>query len=65
MRQLDLNSKAKAWLTGLLVVLAVNLAVFLARNRLNPYFVFGVVLLTPVAWLLITLLFRHLSPKNR
>jgi len=63
MRLLHLNPNIKLWLISLILVLAVNLVVFLFRERLSNDIAIAVVGLTPVAWLVLTLLFRFIGKK--
>ena len=57
MRPIHIDRNTKCWLVGAISVLVVFLIVFIFRNRFDQAVVLGVAVLTPVAWLLLSLIF--------
>jgi hypothetical protein len=64
MALLLLNQKNKGWLISSGLVLLVFLVVFVLRNQLNETIVLWVVILTPVALLIIALLYGKFTKPS-
>ena len=60
MHPVSLDLKTKGWLISSIFVLLINLVVFVFRKYSDKTLVLWVVLLTPVAWLILYLLFKRL-----
>jgi hypothetical protein len=58
------NRKTKGWLISSGMVLLVFLVVFVFRNQLNETLVLWVVILTPVALLIIALLYGRFTKQS-
>ena len=65
MFHLSLDKKTKGWFFSSIIVLLINLIVFGFRKHFDNGTVLWVVVLTPVAWLFLYVLFKFLFPGGK